>query len=563
MYKDVQTKLDTGRGPGTDVPKSKKDDDKDKDKDKDNDKKDKDGKDEAPKEDTIECDPEDDVWALDKGKPSEGRKYAKSCVNASRPLMLIMSVLGLFPLVMHRAKNGTYSCKFTWLSYAAILFIIAAFFIVVGTFWLLISLICISVNVPEHERYGGRSASQQRSEEVYVYKRNTVALVVTISSCIHATICMISVYHRREYIEKQLIYWTEVVELLHVDVGTDVAKAIWRHLAAILIFSVAMVVLLILNMVPSVSGAGSMLFVIMIRIFNRYCLWDPNLYIYKLFFAAYLLFIIISGYLFMLWFFYNCRILANILKIWNNRFEFCLHKHLLEMASAQANKQTRKEASESNRTSRGNLFQDHLVIFNLLEGVNATFETIMESYYLTTMIMIIFEAYAFVHSFNYYEYKYCGKRKLDIIPIALLLAIQLYIYISITIEAAAVAEESRHVLDIVRRKGMMTSKADGELWFMLSMRLSFGGHEDVGIVGAGFFHVTKAFLLGAISAIAAHFIIFYQFQVPISQSVEADATLDKLNISNILIQTEFTPSYKDFSFNDTERLKHYGYDVYC
>ncbi|CAL8110237.1 unnamed protein product [Orchesella dallaii] len=249
----------------------------------------------------------------------------------------------------------------------------------------------------------------------------------------------------------------------------------------------------------------------------------------------------IGGYLYVFWFFYNCRILGNILKIWNNRFEFCLHKHILEMASPKTNKETRQEARESKRTSRGNLFQDHLVIFNLLEGVNAQFEVIMESYYLTTMIMIVFEAYGFVHSLAYSEYVKCGYRQQDTIPIVLLLAIQLYIYISITLEGAGVADEARHVLDVVRRKGMMTSKADAELWFMLSMRLSFGGHEDVGIIGAGFFYVTKAFLLGAISAMASHFIIFYQFQVPLAQTVEADAGLGDIDVTALLERTEFLP----------------------
>lgn len=78
------------------------------------------------------------------------------------------------------------------------------------------------------------------------------------------------------------------------------------------------------------------------------------------------------------------------------------------------------------------------------------------------------------------------------------------------------------MLDIVRRKGMMGSKNDSELWFMLSMRLSFGGHEDVGIIGAGYFYITKSFLLGAISALTSHFIIFFQFEIPFQQTAEAD-----------------------------------------
>ncbi|CAL8110238.1 unnamed protein product [Orchesella dallaii] len=194
MFKDAQAKVDTGaKNASADDPKS--------------------GDPNAPpppKEDKLEYDPEDDVWALDAGKPSEGRKYAKSCINAFRPLMLIMSILGLFPLEIRREKkHGTYSCKFTWLSYASILFAIASIVVITGTFWTLLSVISISINLPEHHAYNGKLGKTYRSEEAYLYKRNTIALVVTIASFIHSTICMIAVYHRRHYIAKQLVYWTE------------------------------------------------------------------------------------------------------------------------------------------------------------------------------------------------------------------------------------------------------------------------------------------------------------------------------------------------------------------
>lgn len=91
---------------------------------------------------------------------------------------------------------------------------------------------------------------------------------------------------------------------------------------------------------------------------------------------------------------------------------------------------------------------------------------------------------------------------------------------------------------------MMTSRVDNELWFMMSMRLSFGGHEDVGIIGAGFFYITKAFLLGAISAITSHFIIFYQFEVPYAQTIEADSNFAKLDVQALFKQLEGVPNTK-------------------
>ncbi|CAL8111147.1 unnamed protein product [Orchesella dallaii] len=533
MYSDVQAKADTGNRNAT------SDERKSGDKTGEKYRNSQDSNAPPPKDDVLIYDPEDDVWDLDPGIPSKGRKYARSCMEAFRPLMLTMSYLGLFPLVIKRAKNGTYSCKVSWSSYATILFAFVSLGVIAGTLWLLISILFVCINVPEHHDSGKKKARVFRSEELYVYKRNSIGLVVTVASFIHSTLCLIAVYNRKDYIAKQLVYWTEVVELLHLDVGKDVSKSLWRHLGVITLFVVIITILLISNAFPGVSGAGSVLYIVMMRLWNPYCLWDPALYILKLVFAAYLLYVMVGGHLYAFWFFYNCRILGNILKIWNNRFEFCLHKHFLEMASPEIRKEIRAGTKDSHRTSRGNLFQDHLIIFNLLEGVNSQFEVIMESYYLSTITMIVFEGYGFIRAFQYDEYLKCGARRRDIIPIMLLLATQLYVFITITLEAAGVADEARHVLDVVRRKGMMTSKADTELWFMLSMRLSFGGHEDVGIIGAGFLYVTKAFFLGAISAMVSHFIIFYQFQVPLGQTVVADANMGDIDLVAVLEQTEF------------------------
>lgn len=66
------------------------------------------------------------------------------------------------------------------------------------------------------------------------------------------------------------------------------------------------------------------------------------------------------------------------------------------------NQDIRLGAHADNRTSRAHLFQDHLVIFNLLEGVNAQFEVIMESFYLSTVCIHFMEV-------NYFMNKSCTE----------------------------------------------------------------------------------------------------------------------------------------------------------
>lgn len=169
---------------------------------------------EAPvpeKDDKLHYDPEDDVWLLEEVNPSPGRKYAMSVMNAIRLVLTMASFLGLFPLLPKRLKQGTFVCKFSWSSHATILFLFAATIVGFTTIWLFVSAICISTNTPEHYSYNGTSADIYRSEEIFILKRNTIFLVIIYASFTHLTVCMTCVFLRRDYIAKQIVYWTELV----------------------------------------------------------------------------------------------------------------------------------------------------------------------------------------------------------------------------------------------------------------------------------------------------------------------------------------------------------------
>lgn len=166
-------------------------------------------------EEKIKYDPEDDVWTLDEGKPSPGRKYARSAMEAFRPLLGFAALFGLFPLVPVRNNtDGIYTIKYSWHLYY---FLFIGTFVVGSTIWMIVSVVLITVNVPEHSRLGRKPGDLFRSEEIWVYKRNVLTLVIMICSFLNLTICMITVFHRRDYIEKQLIYWTTYVILITLN----------------------------------------------------------------------------------------------------------------------------------------------------------------------------------------------------------------------------------------------------------------------------------------------------------------------------------------------------------
>lgn len=60
-------------------------------------------------------------------------------------------------------------------------------------------------------------------------------------------------------------------------------------------------------------------------------------------------------------------------------------KEIFEFADESNKKKELKQAAQAPRTSRGQLFQDHLIIFNLMEGVNGQLEVMLESFYLSSV----------------------------------------------------------------------------------------------------------------------------------------------------------------------------------
>lgn len=73
------------------------------------------------------------------------------------------------------------------------------------------------------------------------------------------------------------------------------------------------------------------------------------------------------------------------------------------------------------------------------------------------MLMIVFEAYGFVHACFYHEYTICGARQHDAIPLLLMLGLQIYLYIIVTLEAAGVADEVRLLTNCISQTYNLTN----------------------------------------------------------------------------------------------------------
>lgn len=169
----------------------------------------------SDEEDVPEIDPDDDIWTVEVFKPSDGRMYAKCFVRAFAPLMWVAIALGLFPFTPHRDEDGSYSFNFNLGSFSCISFIISGFCVILTTLWTLISTACMLANIPNHDIHDPKNSTGKftdyRSEEMFIYRRNPVSLIVLNCVLIYLSTCMISVFARRKLISKHLLYWTEYV----------------------------------------------------------------------------------------------------------------------------------------------------------------------------------------------------------------------------------------------------------------------------------------------------------------------------------------------------------------
>ncbi|XP_035705461.1 uncharacterized protein LOC118434915 isoform X3 [Folsomia candida] len=213
-------------------------------------------------------------------------------------------------------------------------------------------------------------------------------------------------------------------------------------------------------------------------------------------FGGFLFFyILICSKTFILLFVLICRLLRNSFAVWNTRLQRVLLKGEDKFRSSE---------KIVDRTEFSLLFKDHVCILDLLEGADALFANIIESYYasqvaklsdrvhynkmnLTTIYRqicsIIFEVYYFYRSQGSEEFQ--GARRLDGLIITLYLIHSLAILVVVSLAAAEVGEVAMDGLAVLRQRGMMGSMSDDELYFIMSMYTSYTGHFETALSGGG------------------------------------------------------------------------------
>ena len=162
--------------------------------------------------------------------------YPSHVVDSLVFLQRLMLVFGQFPIQLKRNIFGRYEFPFTWLSAPAISFVCAMSLSTLLCFLFILNVLGAMSNVPMvsrtlsdyftgnitlyHRRLDelGNNRTKTcfplepkliRAEEIYIYKRNAVLVVMLLCSAIQSTVCSIVFFKRRYFLSYFLSFIVE------------------------------------------------------------------------------------------------------------------------------------------------------------------------------------------------------------------------------------------------------------------------------------------------------------------------------------------------------------------
>lgn len=188
------------------------------------------------------------------------------------------------------------------------------------------------------------------------------------------------------------------MELLRLHCVTGIRNFFWWKLSLFLFFTLVVVILFAVGCFHVCQGTGAMIGMILLRIFApKIVTWNEGD-----FHAVRIFGIIIFVYVFMLakfsaiQFAIRCRLINNLIGVWNRRFRVCLHgsgwDHSLQQITWNAITiylifSAEDEQKRMIRSSRAYLFKDHCVWVNILEGANKEIFLQIESFFIMVVRM--------------------------------------------------------------------------------------------------------------------------------------------------------------------------------
>ncbi|CAG7728984.1 unnamed protein product [Allacma fusca] len=220
--------------------------------------------------------------------------------------------------------------------------------------------------------------------------------------------------------------------------------------------------------------------------------------------------------MYIILFIFTSKLLTNCILVWNHRLDRVLN---------QGERYRRRSEKHSEHMGFDHLFKDYVCILDLMEGADVIFANTVESFYATQVISIIFELFYLYQSLTVSP-EFRNERRVDVLVMGLFVTQSIVFLYQASISASEVAERSLEGLEIIRRKGILGRRSDEELYFVMSLYMSYTGHFDIGINASKMFTFNKSFLISMFILAFTFFIIVVQF-TPILQMTD-DVKLERI-----------------------------------
>ncbi|CAG7829220.1 unnamed protein product [Allacma fusca] len=376
-----------------------------------------------------------------------------------------------------------------------------------------------------------------RKEELFIFRRNLIALIICCCYISQGLMSSIIFYVRRDFVCYFLSFILEAAEMTKINIAYGAKRFMWSFVGFWMICATMLLASSVAAFAPITGGVCSLMATMSYRVF-----YPPIHAIEHSFFRVLrgchglvLMLILVNAEVNIILFVWCCRLIRNGFVTWNGRVDRVLLRD-------EQNKSD--EEREIHRTKLGQMFTDHVVLLDLTQGVDRVFAGIVEMYYFSRVISVGFGLYFLVRiMLEISDEKSPSEkgREFDILILLVFNTVAAVLLYHVTMAPAEINDEALEGFEVIRRRGFMGKKSDDELYFILSMYVSYTGHYEIAVVCGNYFTMDKSLFIVFLSSMCVYFVLMCQLQIPITLSERALRDLEvnlRLNPNKIIWQTE-------------------------
>ncbi|ODN01246.1 Gustatory receptor for bitter taste 66a [Orchesella cincta] len=476
--------------------------------------------------------------------PDDTPYYANGIYDSFLPWKIFMKIFGRLPLYLSRgpAGSGSYTYFFDWKRAQSWYCFGSLIFMWILSILFFINSIGIFINFPSVPAWNNGSSdvyskSVMRIRERYLMRRHACSIVIIFNTLINCTLSSHYFYQKRHYLPSYMTFLSEAVEVIRVDCSEKVKREMIIIVICNCVFLLLFALLYIFKLSPACGGTPGMFTLLLFRFIDPIIVDRAIFPWLRTIMGWVFLYMLVVAKVHIFFFVFFTKILRNAYLIWNHRVDRVMH-HGEDAFS--------REQKVASRTGYDHLFKDHVCLLDLIEGADHLFSNVIEPFFAAHVMSLTIEAYFLYRAQTATKEDFKYLRQMDTVAGVLFFIHTLGTILYVSFAGTSVSEEASEGLEIVRRKGLMGPKTDEELYFVLSLYVSFCGHYDTAISAARFFSFDKSFVVGFLGTIFSYFVIIIQFSPILLMTEENSRLVQEFDREELLDKFESTIDWFHF-----------------